>query len=473
MALLSPEVKSRLLDNLKDMVGQQHFERWFQSIDLIDDGQNTIEIPLPNVYYCQWYERNYGTLIQKALETTLGGSYKVRFSVSANSNGPTGADGQMPLFGVGPQAEGETPGESKPVVPTTVETKETPRCELGLNRNFTFDRFIVGSCNRFAHAAALAVAENPGKAYNPVFIHGSVGLGKTHLLQAICHTVLDRNPKTDICYRSCEGFVNDYIAAIQAGKLEQFRNRYRQIDILVIDDIHFLGKGDKPASQEEFFHTFNALHNSQRQIILSSDSPPQNIPNLIDRLVSRFKWGVVARLDAPDFETSAAILRSKATLGGTDVPDEAISFLATNISTNVRDLEGAINTVIGLSRATHRPIDVTLAKEAIKDIVKIGAYPITFETVQKAVSGHFNLTPSDLQSKKRDRTITTARQIGIYLARLLNPYYSLEEIGNAFGGRDHSTVLYAIEKVKQRISKDKQFAATMDILVNELKKSVA
>ncbi|MFH1227379.1 MAG: chromosomal replication initiator protein DnaA [Planctomycetota bacterium] len=465
MPSLTKETKQKVLDQLKAGVDQAHFDRWLNGIEFLDAGNNTIEIPLPNVYYRQLYEKNYQQPLEKALHCALGNDYKLIFTVKAESPG----QGVLPLWqNPTPPSEDANPDTTKKPGLQTVANKNN---ELTLNNKYTFERFIVGPCNRMAHVASLAVSENPGKSYNPLFIHGSVGLGKTHLLQAICQTVMDRSPNVSIIYRSCEGFVNDYIAGIKGAKLESFRDRYRSVDILVIDDIHFLGMGEKHASQEEFFHTFNALHNAQKQIILSSDSQPKDIPTLEERLVSRFKWGMVVRLDPPTYETKAAILKSKAEINQVAIPDDVISFLATNINTNVRDLEGVIHHIKLLADTLKSKIDMDLAKKAFADVIGIDVHQVTISDIQQIISTHFNITIVDLQGRKRTRPIATARQVGVYLARTFHPDYSLEEIGDAFGGRDHSTILHSIEIIKQRIYKDKQFKATIDLLITDLKRA--
>lgn len=478
MPSLTTETKDKILTSLKAAVEQPHFDRWLKGLDFIDTGDNTIEVPLPNVYYRQLYEKSYAPHIQKALQDALGQDYKLKFLVQADTTYPNSEQLGQPGLPFGDKQPEAQPAESTPATATPATARgEPPRTgvrsnshhndDLKLNAKYIFERFIIGQCNRLAHAGALAVAENPGKSYNPLFIHGSVGLGKTHLLQAICHMIIARTPASSIIYRSCEGFVNDYIAGVKNGNLEEFRARYRSVDILVIDDIHFLGVGTKHASQEEFFHTFNALHNSQKQIIISSDSHPRDIPTLEDRLVSRFKWGMIAPLEPPDYETKAAILKSKAELNHIDIPDDVASFLATNINTNIRDLESVIN----YFKASATKIDINLGKKAFEAIVGIDVKHITIADIHNAIIAHFNVSMADLQSKKRTRPVATARQVGIYLARSFNPNYSLDEIGSAFGGRDHSTVLHSIEITRQRLHKDKQFKATIDLITSELKRA--
>lgn len=466
MKSLSPEIKERIYKELGKLLPSNEVNSWLKSLEFIVAEDNLIEIPLPNLYYRDWYEKHYREPISSVLTTVLGTRPKIIFKNSADYQGE--------LFT--PLNESEHSSKAPAKKTEVIQGKNldivSPRSQRNgvLNPKYTFEQFVVGHCNRLAHAWTLAVAENPGKAYNPLFIHGRVGLGKTHLLQAACHYILDKHSNFNISYLSGEGFVNEYISAAKSGTYEKFRNQYRAIDVLVIDDIHFLGRGEKQASQEEFFHTFNALHNAQKQIILSSDSPPQDIPNLEERMVSRFKWGMVAPLDPPNFETRVAILQRLVEWFKKPVPDEVCTFIATNIETNIRDLEGALKNVLGYADVTKKPIDTVLAQEALKDLISSNYYPISIAQIQDVVSKYFNITVSDLQSKKRVKSISIPRQIGIYLTRMFLSS-SLEEIGAAFGGKDHTTVMYAVEKVKQRYNKDKQFKATVDLLINNLKRS--
>ena len=316
--------------------------------------------------------------------------------------------------------------------------------DIVLNPKYTFDNFVVGPCNRFAHAAAMGAGESPGKAYNPFFLHGSVGLGKTHLLQSVCFAVLDRWPKTRILYLSCETFVNHFINALENGDLAEFRHKYRNVDLLVVDDIHLLA--NKERTQEEFFHTFNTLYNAGKQIVLSSDSPPKDIPTLQDRLVSRFKWGLVTEIESPCYETRMAIVKRKSRERGAEIDDEIAQMIAEKIETNVRELEGAVTKLIGYARLTGRKIDGSLAKEALRDVFEIRRGQPSMDDIIQVVTEHFGVKLSDLQSKKRTASVTYPRQIAMFLARRITRH-SLEEIGGFFGGRDHSTVLYAVDKI--------------------------
>jgi len=317
---------------------------------------------------------------------------------------------------------------------------------LPLNPDYTFDQFVTGPCNRLPHAASVAVAGKPGKEYNPLFIHGGVGLGKTHLLQAICQKVLEHQPDVRILYLSCDSFVNQFIQAVGTGDMQQFHHRYRHIDMLVIDDIHFLAGHDR--TQEEFFHTFNTLYQQQKHIILSADCPPSEIPELEERLISRFNWGLVARVEKPCYETRVAILQKKARMRGLTLPEDVVCYIAARVENNTRELEGAITKLQGLGMVHDGKIDLELARSALGEIATPEQKRITIQQIFDAVTKYYNVRPSDLQSKKRHKSIAFPRQVCMFLARR-HTRYSLEEIGGYFGGRDHTTVLHAVRTVEQ------------------------
>ncbi len=337
---------------------------------------------------------------------------------------------------------------------------------LHLNKRYIFDNFVVGPSNRLAHAAALAVSQSPGAMYNPLFLHGAAGLGKTHLMQAVCRSVLQERPEVKVIYLSCESFVNDFITAVQHGEMGDFRARYRNVDMLLIDDVHFLAH--KEGSQEEFFHTFNTLYNTERQIILSSDGPPKDIPTLEERLVSRFKWGLVTRIDPPSFETRVAILKKKAWLAGHDMPDDVAHFLAENIDSNVRELEGAVNKLAGIASFEDRPITIKTARDALADSVSKKDRRYRIEEIRDVVAAHFGTKPAELQSRKRNRSVILPRQICMYLARKLTNY-SLEEIGAFMGGRDHSTVFYAEGKIAAECEKAEETRDSVEAIIRSLR----
>ncbi len=350
-----------------------------------------------------------------------------------------------------------------------VVTIEDPtwQSELILSRDYTFDTFVAGPCNRLAHAACMAVADSPGRTYNPLFVHGSSGLGKTHLLQATCQALVRRG-FGKILFLSCETFVNHLIEAIQTGKLHDFRYRYRQLDVLVIDDMQFLAHHDQ--TQEEFFHTFNTLYQAQTQIILSCDRPPSEIPHLEERLVSRFNWGLVTGIDRPGYETRVAIVQKKAQARGISMPDDVSCFIAGTIDSNARELEGAITKISMLSRVLDRPIDMSLAEEAMSSDMPARNKDVTVEQIIDMVVKRFSVRLSDLQSRKRSKSISLPRQVCMYLARSLTRH-SLEEIGGYFGGRDHTTVLHANRSIDGLRKGDPAFHARLEQISQELKQA--
>ena len=333
-----------------------------------------------------------------------------------------------------------------------------------LNPYYTFDRFVVGSCNRLAHASSLAIGENPGHAYNPLFVHGNVGLGKTHLLQAICHTVLRREPGARVLYMSCEDFTNSYIQAIQEHALDNFRDYHRGADVLVIDDVQFLANKEK--TQDEFFHTFNALFDGQRQIVLSSDRPPVEIPTIEERLVSRFKWGLVAEVEAPCLETRTKIVRHKAAGRGVELPEDVARFLAERVATNIRELEGAVIKVVGFAAITDQPITLALAEGCLRGMPMRRAQ-VTAEEVMGLITSEFAITARELIGKSRTQAISMPRQISMFLLRE-HTESSLEDIGRIFGNRDHTTVIYAVNKIRERSRTDRMFKELLDGLSSRL-----
>ncbi len=332
---------------------------------------------------------------------------------------------------------------------------------LVVNPDNAFDTFVVGPGNRLAHAAAMAVVGNPGRVYNPFFVHGGVGLGKTHLLQAVCLRLVEANPRLVLYYTSCENFVTQYVESVQSGEMSEFRHRFRDVDVLVIDDIHFLSKRDQ--SQEEFFHTFNRLHQSHKQIILSSDAPPEDIPQLEERLVSRFKWGLVAKIEPPSYETRVEILKTKARLRGLEMPAAVAEYIAGRLDTNIRELEGAVVKLQIQAVVEKRPIDLDLARAALGDVPAPVVGEPTIQSIIDAVTEHYSIRLADLQSKHRQRSIALPRQVCMFLARRCTRH-SLEEIGGFFGGRDHTTVMHAIRTVEDRRVTDAEFENVLRVL---------
>ncbi len=436
MPVLTDEIKTRIVAELRGCVEPAQYDMWFSLVDYREGQGDRLEIVFPNAYFRDWCVQNFGGVLRDAVQRAAG-AVAVEYVVSST-----------------PPA---TPPPDRVVLPTAAG-RATPQ-DFVLNEHYTFDNFVVGPENRLAHAAALAVSENVGRAYNPLFVHGSVGLGKTHILQAVCHALLRRLPDLQICFVSCEGFVNQYIESLKRGQVEGFRRKHRSVDVLVLDDIHFLQ--DKGGSQEEFFHTFNALHDANRQIILSSDSPAKDIPTLEERLVSRFKWGMEVRIDPPTFESRVAILRQKAEMRGKVVRDDVLQFIAQHVDTNIRELEGAIVKVIGLASLSNAQVDIDFAKETLRDTIRVhpSQFPVSMADIQKAVAEFFNLKVSDLQSRKRTKSVSLPRQIAMYLARTMLQSFSLGEIGAYFGSKHHTTVMYALRRIEKRVAADPHFQA--------------
>ncbi|MEW6359926.1 MAG: chromosomal replication initiator protein DnaA [Planctomycetota bacterium] len=427
---------AHVLTELRKNVRADQYATWFVHLRPIEMSKDTVRFSVPNTFYRDWLQRKYGDAIESAIASALNWQPRISFTVDASAG--------------------------QPPVETRRGEVETPM----LNPHYTFENFIVGQCNRLAHAASLAVAQSPGAAYNPLFLHGGAGLGKTHLLQGICHALLAKKPDTRVLFLSCEDFMNQFISAIQHGSLEAFRAEHRNADIIAIDDVHFLARGE--STQEEFFHTFNTLYNSQKQIVLTSDRAPEDIATLEERLISRFKWGLVSRMDPPDFETRVAIIQHKARLREVRLPEDVIHFVAAHVDSNIRELEGAITKIAGFATLAERTVDLLLAREALEDIGPAGA-PITIEEIQNLVTRRYNVKLSDLQSKKKSKSIAFPRQICMCLARHLTNH-SLEEIGGYFGGRDHTTVMYADEKIRQLADKDSELRLTLQEMEADLKK---
>ena len=338
-----------------------------------------------------------------------------------------------------------------------------------LNPKYVFDSFVVGNSNRMAHAASLAVAESPAQAYNPLFLYGNSGLGKTHLMHSIGHFILDRNPQAKVLYVTSETFTNELINSIQNNKNEEFRNKYRNIDVLMIDDIQFISK--KEGTQEEFFHTFNALYESNKQIIISSDRPPKEIKTLEDRLRSRFEWGLIADVQPPDYETRIAILKKKAERDNLTVPDDVMAYIAKNIASNIRELEGALTRIVAFATLTNQDISIALAENSLKDIFsENSATPLTPELIQQVVAEYYNIRVEDIQGSKKPKNIAFPRQVSMYLCRKLLDI-SLPKIGESFGGRDHTTVIYAISKIEKQLESDEGLQKTVHALEKEIKES--
>ncbi|GFZ33326.1 chromosomal replication initiator protein DnaA [Clostridium zeae] len=440
----------KTLNIMKGEMSEVSFNTWIKSCEPISMDSDSIKFSVPNDFTKDIIEKRYKTLFVQAIKLVSSKKYNIEFLIQSELQ-------EEKTISATPSKE---EASNNTVVSVNDEMSAT------LNPKYTFNSFVIGNSNRFAHAASLAVAESPAKAYNPLFIYGGVGLGKTHLMHAIGHYILKNNPKAKVVYVSSEKFTNELINAIKDDTNEEFRNKYRNVDVLLIDDIQFIA--GKERTQEEFFHTFNTLHEANKQIILSSDRPPKEIPTLEDRLRSRFEWGLIADTQAPDFETRMAILKKKADVEKLNVANEVMVYIATKIKSNIRELEGALIRIVAYSSLTNREITVDLASEALKDIIsnKQGNH-ITIELIQETVSNYFNLRVEDLKSQRRTRNVAYPRQIAMYLSRKLTDM-SLPKIGEEFGGRDHTTVIHAYEKISGGLKSDEVLQNTVNDITKKL-----
>jgi chromosomal replication initiator protein len=449
------KIWGQIASEIRPRVSADAFQRWFAALELVQADEITLTFQVPNTIYQLWIESNYLSLVQSAILAVLGGPREIKFWVA--DNGRPGCLGE-------PRIE----PASEPPPPIIAEQEAEVASNHGMNPRNTFDTFVVGSNNQFAHAAALAVAQSPSKTYNPLFIYGGVGLGKTHLMQAIGQQAMERKKSFKVMYLSSEKFTNEFIDAIQHNTLVKFRKRYRLADVLLIDDIHFLA--GKERSQEEFFHTFNTLFDGRKQIVLSSDRPASEIANLEQRLVSRFEWGLTAELQPPDIETRMAILKKKAQALHVQLAQEVLEFLAQRVRTNVRRLEGALMRVASFVSLSGREISRETVEQLLRDILQEEAKKtVTIDQIQRKVAEHFDVRLADMTSKRRPANIAFPRQVAMYLARR-HTKASLNEIGDAFGGRDHGTVLHACKTVSGRMVKEDQVRQLIVLLDTQLER---
>lgn len=443
------ELWENCLEVIKKKIPEKSFDLWIKPARAVSTNENKFVIEVPNKFFIDWIKENMQKKIEKELSKQLGVSIEIDYTVIQNLD----------------EFLKRTEQTIEPVSTAPVESIFS---ESQFNPKYTFEKFIVGNSNRFAQAAALAVADNPGKAYNPLFIYAKVGLGKTHLFHAIGHRMKQKYPSTKILYITCEKFASEMIDSIPKGRMPQFNQKFRALDALLIDDIQFLGKGEQ--MQEVFHHTFNALYDAGKQVILSADSSPKEIIALQDRLKSRFEWGLVADILPPDLETRIAILRSKVIDERIHVPEDVILYIASHIKANIRELEGALIKIVAHAYLTGSQISVDRAQEILKDIVKHeeSDAPVTIEKIQKIVAKRYNLDVKDLKSKKRTEAIAHPRQIAMYLARKLTELSTII-IGESFGGKDHTTVLYSYDKVEKLLIKDPIFSSDVNKIIREIK----
>ena len=437
----------QVLSVIQTKLSKPSFDTWFKATKADFSDEGLLVVTAPTTFAVEWLESRYTKLVRSTVSDYIGRQVDIRFVIEENRPPEPAAPAQPPVK--------QAPSSS-----------EEPFSHM-LNPKYTFDTFVIGANNRFAHAASLAVAEAPAKAYNPLFLYGGVGLGKTHLMHAIGHYILEHNPSTKVMYISSEKFTNEFINAIRDNRGESFRNKYRNIDVLLIDDIQFLA--GKDGTQEEFFHTFNALHEERKQIVISSDRTPKEIPTLEERLRSRFEWGLITDIQAPDLETRIAILRKKAKAENLDIPNEAMVYIANQIDTNIRELEGALIRVVAYSSLINEDISSHLAAEALKDIVpSTRPKMITIQDIQQRVGEFYGLKMEEFKARKRTKAVAYPRQIAMYLSRELTDY-SLPKIGEAFGGRDHTTVIHAHEKITNQLKIDQELFKVIQNLMDKVK----
>ncbi len=427
------DIWKKCLETVKGQIPNQHYNTWFKPITVAGINETSLELEVPNRFFLEWLKDYYLPLIQETVAKVSRREYSI-------------------VWRIGKMAPPRLSAAVSAHLPQTAAA-ERVLTNTGLNQYYTFENFVVGKDNQLAHAACIAVANQFSNKYNPLFVYGGVGLGKTHLLQAIGHRVLQRTASIKICYYTSEGFMNEFVGAMQRGKMDEFRNKFRRTDLLLIDDVQFWA-GGKERTQEEFFHTFNALYEANKQIVITSDKYPKDLGGLEERIRSRFEMGLIVDIQPPDTETKMAILQKKAALDSIILPDDITHFLATLGSSNIRDLEGYLARIVAVSSLSGKEITLPMVKDTLKNIIKDNTTrAATIDTVQKAVASFFNMNTADLKSKRRLQNVVVPRQIAMYLARECCKS-SFPEIGTAFGNKDHSTVIHAVNKMKKLVEKD-------------------
>lgn len=444
------EIWKIVVDNLRQQMLPESFSLWIQPLKPLSINNNKFTLQVPNKYFSDWLKTHQQENIEKIIKEHIQQLVNLEYQESQD------------LTSILKKVEDiqEPAAASQPPQVLVYEQ---------FNSKYAFDRFVVGASNRFAHASCEAVAKDPGRQFNPLFIYGGVGLGKTHLLHAIGNHIRKNNPGMKVFYVTSEKFINEFIDSLRFEKPASFRNKYRNLDCLLIDDIQFLV--GRQSSQEEFFYTFNTLYDSKKQVVITSDRPPKELPTLEPRLISRFEWGVIADIQPPDLETRIAILRKKAEEERLYVPDDVILYIATQIKSNIRELEGSLLRITAFSAFTGTPLTVDSVQKILKDVVRPpdDAAPVTIERIQKIVAKHFNLEVRDMKSKRRTDAVAFPRQIAMYLARTLTDEFSTTEIGDEFGGKDHTTVMHACNKIKNRMATDPYFVAKINQISQEIR----
>jgi chromosomal replication initiator protein len=441
------------LAQLEASLNPQHFATWVKPLHLVKIERDLVILEVPNRFVLDWVRDNYAKQIQQVLADLSAVSYRLQINVAGNEKDTPAAGSRR-----------REVKEARPVQAEVIPQSDTAT-DINLNRKYTFDEFVAGSSNQFAFAAAMAVANNPATTYNPLFIYGGVGLGKTHLINAIGNTLLKKSPTMRVCYYTSEKFTNELINSLRYQRMDEFHKKFRSMDVLLIDDIQFIA--GKERTQEEFFHTFNTLYESHKQIVVTSDKFPKEIPGLEERLRSRFEWGLIADIQPPDVETKQAILNMKAEQNRIDLPREVALFLANAACSNVRELEGLLIRLGAYSSLTATPITLEMARQTLKDILVERTREVTVDEIIKRVGHHYNVKVTDLKSPKRLKAVVLPRQIAMYLARQLTAS-SYPEIGERFGGKDHSTIIHAIRKIEKMLEENYQLRQTMEMFKTSL-----
>ncbi len=456
----------QVLSRIEDQVGKHSFSTWFKPTSLLADGGQSLSIRVPNLLFVEWLPKHYSVVLAEALRDV--GRPDVRLTFVPD---PPGGSQQHQKRTSSPSPELNTASSSEGDTRLPPENEElaadvAPQRAGSLIPRYTFDTFIVGPSNQFAHAACRAVAETPSRSYNPLFIYGGVGLGKTHLMHAIGHYVVHHHPGLVLTYISSERFMNEMINALRFDRILDFRSRYRSVDVLLVDDIQFVS--GKEGTQNEFFHTFNALHDAQKQIVISSDRPPHEIPALEERLRSRFEWGLIADIQSPDLETKAAILKKKAETEAVHLPDNVATFIAGRIKTNIRELEGSLIRLIAYASLTGKALTIELAQDVLRNVLDHEEKAVTIEQIQKFVAEYYHLKLTELKSRNNSKSVAMPRQVAMYLCKSLT-HASLPEIGRSFGGKHHSTVIHSIKKVEELRKKSADFDKQVVSLLESVK----
>ncbi len=442
--MMLDDIWKNSLSRIEERVGNNAIDLWFRPIKLSQLKEQQVTLDIPNKFFKDWIEDNYPDLLPETLAGVLGYPVTVRYRI----------------------VEKVDPDVRKKDMRLENRRQKLASRGIYLNPKYTFDNFVIGPSNQFAQAAARAVAEAPGRAYNPLFIYGGVGLGKTHLMTAIGNSVIDKSPEMSVIYASAEQFTNEVVASIRHEKMSELKEKYRNVDLLLLDDIHFIA--NKTQTQEEFFHTFNAIYERQKQIVISSDRPPKEIGAITDRLRSRFTMGLIADIQPPEFETKIAILQKKSDMEKIIIPEEVAHYLAAKVKSNIRELEGCLIRLGAQASLTGRPINIDMAKNILKDLIEDDEKPVTTDQIQKVVSEHFGLKISDMKAKKRTKEVALPRQIAMYLSKQLTSL-SLSDIGKNFGGKDHATVIYSYKQVEDKRARDEVFNRMIEILSRKIK----